>query len=86
MTCAFSDDPDNEDCQTVGDRMAAEWPPDEFHITLGHLHDECDDQWCDHDNEDTAGEPEPWFSKSECEGCGSPLDGDREYATAWKKA
>lgn len=28
-------------------------------------------------------ERDPWFSWSSCDGCGSTLGGDREYATAW---
>jgi len=28
-------------------------------------------------------EPEPWFSWSACDQCGSTLCGDREHATAW---
>lgn len=31
---------------------------------------------------DDNAEPEPWFSWSACEQCGSPLGGDREHATA----
>jgi hypothetical protein len=27
--------------------------------------------------------PEPWFSWSACDECGSNLGGDREHATAW---
>lgn len=32
---------------------------------------------------DDNAEPEPWFSWSACDQCGSPLGGDREHATAW---
>lgn len=28
-------------------------------------------------------DPEPWFSWSSCDECGSTLGGDREHATAW---
>lgn len=74
-TCVFSDKPSEEDCQTVRARMAELWATHE--ITLGHLHDECDD--CD--DPETGGEP--WFSMADCEGCGSALGGNRQYATVW---
>lgn len=53
-------------------------------ITLGHL---CEITDCGADSREEHGEeePEPWFSKSDCDGCGQPLAGDREYATAWIK-
>jgi len=40
-------------------------------LTLGHV---------DAEEESDA---EPWFSWQPCDGCGSTLGGDREYATAW---
>lgn len=64
-------------CQTVGDRMAAVWPVGQWDITLGHRHS---DNCCP---VDSAGEPEPFFAWSDCEGCGSSLAGDRQYATVW---
>lgn len=58
-----------------------EWPDTE--ITLGRMHtEEClrFSDCCEHTD---GPEPEPWFSWSPCEACGSTLGGDREYATAW---
>lgn len=55
-------------CPT-GKRLARRWG--DVHITLGCLGDCCES------------ETEPWFSWSDCDGCGSTLGGDREHATAW---
>jgi hypothetical protein len=63
--------------------MDREWPDTE--ITLGRMHsDEClrFSDYCEHTDSDRDG-PEPWFSWAQCQGCGSTLGGDREYATAW---
>jgi hypothetical protein len=55
-------------------RMHAVWGED-FDISLGALGKQ--------DEEDEDGFIEPWFSWQPCDGCGSALGGDREYATAW---
>lgn len=41
---------------------------------------DSEQEWEDAQESD---EPEPWFSWSSCDQCGSTLGGDREHATAW---
>ena len=52
----------------------------EFEITPG-CGSTCEEHGSVDDRDDD--EPEPWFSWSPCEGCGSSLGGYREHATAW---
>jgi hypothetical protein len=54
-------------------KMHAVWG-ESFDISLGRLSDP---------GEEEREESESWFSWQPCDGCGSHLGGDREYATAW---
>lgn len=75
MVCAFSDTPDNEPCQTVGDRIWEFWTG--WELAVGTT--ECGD--C----ATGSGECEPWFSRQSCDGCGRWLPGDRHHATAFRR-
>ena len=58
-------------------KMQAQWGDTE--ITPG-----CDSTCTKHGAvDDRYDDPKPWFSWSSCDGCGTTLGGDREYATAW---
>jgi hypothetical protein len=62
------------------DKMAALWGDTD--ITLGSL----DCEHCGREARATGTEVEscePWFSSSSCDGCGSPLGGDRGHAVSW---
>lgn len=74
--CLFvlANGPESDGERRAAESMAEQW--DGWELTLGSLE-------CDHcPTED--GDCEPWFSWSECDGCGSNLGGDRSHATAWK--
>jgi hypothetical protein len=58
-------------------KMAAVWG-DDFDISPGSLE-------CENCPTDDGSNCEPWFSYTQCDGCGTTLGGDRSHATAWVK-
>ena len=55
-------------------------------ITMGLLAEEHEDGCTEADREADRCDCEgPWFSWSSCEGCGSPLGGDRYAFTMWRE-
>lgn len=78
-----SDDQDDAADTAHAARMDAIWG-EGTEITLGHLAEACPDCGLNDDRQEC--DCEPWFSWSQCDGCGSTLGGDREHATAWVRA
>ena len=68
-----------EDCHKCGDKMRY-WYTSKVEPGL-HLICDCGAMLFRLSDEDDT--DEPFFSHRDCQGCGSTLGGDREYATAW---
>ena len=75
----YADDPDGNYEVTYGCASGGNYA-----AVMVHDRDKMHDlgRWIAIENYE-ADDEEPFFSWSECDGCGSNLGGDREYATAW---
>ncbi len=60
------------------DRVQANWPDYQWLLTTGAV----DCEHCSYPDGEEQTDCEPWFSRSSCDVCHSPLGGDRHHVTA----